>query len=76
MARVTANPAYGGAGAPGSPGGGGGGDGEAEAGKPKPALVVAAERLDRRTALLTGYLRKKNSANRWQKRYFEIVGQY
>lgn len=54
----------------------GGGDGEAEAGKPKPVLVVAAERLDRRTALLTGYLRKKNSSNRWQKRYFEIVGQY
>ncbi len=25
---------------------------------------------------MSGYLRKKNSANRWQKRYFEIVANY
>jgi hypothetical protein len=39
--------------------------------KTKSALVVAAESLDRRQALLAGYLRKHNSQGRWQKRYFE-----
>src|SRR4051812_21146681 len=49
---------------------------QAQQAKPKSALVIAAERLDRRTATFSGYLRKKNSANRWQKRYFEIVSNY
>lgn len=44
--------------------------------KQKSSLLVAAEKIDRRTALLSGYLRKKNSQNKWQKRYFEIVGNY
>lgn len=39
--------------------------------KLKSALVVAAEAIDRRSALLSGYLRKHNSQGRWQKRYFE-----
>lgn len=45
-------------------------------GKAKSNIVVAAERIDRRTALLTGYLHKKNSADKWQKRYFEIVDRF
>lgn len=72
---VIANPAY----VPSHGAGGGGADsppGEREGGKVKSGLVLSAEKIDRRTALLTGYLRKKNSQNRWQKRYFEIVGQY
>lgn len=44
--------------------------------KTKSTLVLAAERYDRRTAVISGYLRKRNSENRWQKRYFEIVGNY
>jgi len=49
-------------------------DDDAEGGgKTKSPLVLAAERIDRRTALLAGYLRKKNSADKWQKRWFEIV---
>jgi hypothetical protein len=43
---------------------------------PKGHLVEAAERIDRATALLKGYLKKKNSAGHWQKRWFEIVGHY
>ena len=42
-----------------------------EAPKNKGALVLAAEQIDRRTAALSGYLRKHNSQGRWQKRYFE-----
>ena len=45
-------------------------------GKNKSALVVQAEQLDRRGALFSGYLRKHNSAGRWQRRFFEIVGHY
>lgn len=42
----------------------------------KSALVLAAEAVPRSAASLSGYLRKKNSADKWQKRWFEIVGQY
>jgi len=49
---------------------------EGGAGKPKSALVLAAEKIDPRTAVLTGYLRKQNSAGRWQKRWFSLLGQY
>lgn len=38
-----------------------------------PALVLAAERVDRARALLSGYLRKRNSSGRWQRRYFQIL---
>lgn len=44
--------------------------------KSKSSLLLAAEKIDRRAALLSGYLRKKNSGNKWQKRYFEIVGNF
>jgi hypothetical protein len=49
---------------------------EAEAPKVKSALVVAAERMDRQAALCSGYLRKQNSEGKWQRRYFEIVGNF
>lgn len=45
-------------------------------GKNKSPLVLEAEKIDRRTALLSGTLRKLNSQDKWQKRYFEIVGHY
>lgn len=45
-------------------------------GKAKSGLVLAAERVDRRTAMLTGDLKKKNSAEKWQRRYFEILDHY
>ena len=45
-------------------------------GKSKSPLVIEAEKIDRRTALLSGHLRKLNSQEKWQKRWFEIVGQY
>ncbi len=38
--------------------------------------MEAAEKLDRAAAAMKGYLKKKNSAGHWQKRWFEIVGQY
>lgn len=44
--------------------------------KVKSHLVAAAEREDRASAVLAGYLRKKNSGGHWQKRWFEIVGHY
>jgi hypothetical protein len=44
-----------------------------EAPKVKSALVVAAERLDRQSAVCSGYLRKQNSEGKWQRRYFEIL---
>lgn len=58
-------------------GGGGGGDeeegGTAKGGKS--ALVLAAEACDRNApGTFKGYLRKKNSQDKWQKRWFELVG--
>lgn len=52
-------------------------DGEAVASiggaaKPKSSLVLAAERAGKAT--FGGYLRKLNSAQQWQKRYFEVIG--
>jgi hypothetical protein len=42
----------------------------------KSSLVIAAERIDRQAAVCSGYLRKQNAEGRWQRRYFEIVGNY
>lgn len=43
----------------------------------KGSLVTLAERLAQQTApTMTGYIKKRNSENRWQRRYFVIVGQY
>lgn len=42
----------------------------------KSSLVAAAERHARSSAVMAGSLRKMNSAGRWQKRYFEVVGQF
>lgn len=53
-----------------------GGDDEEGAGKAKSSLVLAAERIDRREALLQGFLRKKNSAEKWQRRYFLLLSHY
>jgi hypothetical protein len=44
--------------------------------KSKGTLVAVAERYPRSSAVMSGYLRKRNSEGKWQKRYFEIVGQY
>lgn len=44
----------------------------ASACKPKSSLVLAAERAGKAT--YSGYLRKLNSAQQWQKRYFEVIG--
>lgn len=44
--------------------------------KPKSQLVTQAEQEDRQRALIKGYLRKENSASKWQKRWFEVVGRY
>ena len=70
----------------GAGGGGGGGassrargdsDGTAGSGKSlgKSALASRAEQLPRAGAgfLCSGYLRKKNSADKWQKRWFEVL---
>jgi len=51
-------------------------EGTTVAGRGKSSLVLAAEKVDRRTALLAGFLRKKNSEERWQKRYFELLGNF
>lgn len=40
--------------------------------KPKSSLVAAAEKAGK--ASFGGYLRKLNSAQQWQKRYFEVIG--
>lgn len=53
-----------------------GGDDEEGGGKAKSSLVLAAERIDRREALLQGFLRKKNSAEKWQRRYFLLLSHY
>ena len=49
-------------------------DGEPAPGtsKPKSSLVLAAERAG--TATHGGYLRKLNSQQQWQKRYFQVIG--
>jgi hypothetical protein len=44
--------------------------------KSKGTLVTQAERFSRSSAAVAGYLKKKNSAGKWQKRWFEVVGQY
>lgn len=44
----------------------------AGAAKQKSSLVLAAERAGKATH--SGYLRKLNSAQQWQKRFFEIIG--
>jgi len=44
--------------------------------KSKSNLVHVAEGFSRSSAVIKGYLKKKNSNGKWQKRYFEIVGQY
>jgi hypothetical protein len=42
----------------------------------KSALVLAAEACDRSRAAMRGWLRKKNSQEKWQKRWFELVDHY
>jgi hypothetical protein len=37
------------------------------------SLVVEACKIPRETSLIRGFLRKKNSADKWQKRYFEVL---
>jgi hypothetical protein len=37
------------------------------------SLVVEASKIPRETSLIRGFLRKKNSADKWQKRYFEVL---
>lgn len=49
-------------------------DGDAAPGKAKSALVIAAEACDRTAPTLAGFLRKENSAQKFQRRYFEILG--
>jgi hypothetical protein len=44
--------------------------------KSKSNLVQVAEGYSRKNAVIKGYLKKRNSNGKWQKRYFEIVGQY
>ena len=36
-------------------------------------MVVEACKIPRETSLIRGFLRKKNSADKWQKRYFEVL---
>jgi len=36
-------------------------------------LVLDASKIARETSLIRGFLRKKNSSDKWQKRYFEVL---
>jgi hypothetical protein len=45
----------------------------AEADPKNKDLVIEASKIPRETSIIRGFLRKKNSSDKWQKRYFEVL---